>query len=93
MHTPLRTFPVAFILALAVTCLPVAAQTVIDTIQVGSRPANLAVNPVTNKIYVANQGGHSIIAYRVARDGRLSPTSFRLRVGSPACIVFSLSRS
>jgi YVTN family beta-propeller protein len=57
MHIPFRIFLVLFILALAAACLPSVAQTVIDTIQVGSRPANLAVNSVTNKIYVANQGG------------------------------------
>ena len=30
---------------------------------------------------------------RVGRDGKLSPTSFRLRTGSPACIVFSRGAS
>jgi 6-phosphogluconolactonase len=39
-------------------------------------------------LYIANQGGHSIVAYRIGRDGKLSPTSFKLRVGSPACVVF-----
>jgi YVTN family beta-propeller protein len=55
MHTPLRTSLALLILVAA--CLPGTAQTVIDTIHVGTQPANLAVNPVTNKIYVANQGG------------------------------------
>jgi 6-phosphogluconolactonase len=44
-------------------------------------------------LYVANQGGHSIVTYKVGRDGKLSPTSFRLRVGSPACIVFGRGES
>ena len=59
----------------------------------GSVPRFFSFDPTERFLYVANQGGHSIIAYRVGRDGKLSPTSFRLRVGSPACIVFSPSRS
>jgi 6-phosphogluconolactonase len=31
------------------------------------------------------------VGYRVGRDGRLAPTRIRVRVGSPACIVFSPS--
>lgn len=55
----------------------------------GSVPRFFSFDPAERFLYVANQGGHSIIAYRIGRDGKLSPTSFRLRVGSPACIVFS----
>jgi DNA-binding beta-propeller fold protein YncE len=35
------------------------AQTVIATVPVGSFPEDIAVNPVTNKIYVPNEGGVS----------------------------------
>jgi 6-phosphogluconolactonase len=55
----------------------------------GSVPRFFCFDPAQRFVYVANQGGHSIVAYRVGREGKLSPTSFRLRVGSPACIVFS----
>jgi 6-phosphogluconolactonase len=59
----------------------------------GSVPRFFCFDPAERFLYVANQGGHSIVAYRVGRDGKLSPTSFRLRVGSPACIVFSRGAS
>jgi 6-phosphogluconolactonase (cycloisomerase 2 family) len=55
----------------------------------GSVPRFFSFDPDERFLYVANQGGHSIVAYKVGRDGKLSPTSFRLRAGSPACIVFS----
>ena len=42
---------------LAVLSLPVFAQQVIATVPVGSYPQSSAVNPVTNKIYVANYCG------------------------------------
>jgi 6-phosphogluconolactonase (cycloisomerase 2 family) len=59
----------------------------------GGVPRFFAFDPDERFLYVANQGGHSIVAYRVGREGRLSPTSIRLRVGSPACIVFSRGAS
>ena len=36
------------------------AQTVTATLGVGTRPQSVAVNPVTNKIYVANVGGKNV---------------------------------
>jgi 6-phosphogluconolactonase len=55
----------------------------------GGVPRFFCFDPAERFLYVANQGGHSIVAYRVGRDGKLSPSPFRLRVGSPACIIFS----
>jgi len=55
----------------------------------GNVPRFFCFDPAERFLYVANQGGHSIVTYRVGRDGKLTPTSFRLRIGSPACIVFS----
>jgi len=55
----------------------------------GSVPRFFAFGPAARFLYVANQGGNSIIAYRVGRNGLLSPTRLRTKVGSPACIVFS----
>ena len=37
-------------------CLPVVAQRVIATVPAGISPCGMAVNPVTQKLYVANQG-------------------------------------
>ena len=36
------------------------AQTVTTTVSVGTIPQAVAVNPVTNKIYVANGGSNSV---------------------------------
>ena len=57
----------------------------------GGTPRFFAFDPGQRFLYVANQDGHSIVGYRVGRDGRLAPTRIRVRVGSPACIVFSHS--
>jgi 6-phosphogluconolactonase (cycloisomerase 2 family) len=55
----------------------------------GRTPRFFAFDPAERFLYVANQDGRSIVGYRVGRDGRLAPTRLRIRVGSPACIVFS----
>ncbi|HEX9557452.1 MAG TPA: lactonase family protein [Reyranella sp.] len=55
----------------------------------GRTPRFFAVDPAQRFLYVANQDSRSIVGYRVGRGGRLAPTRLRVRVGSPACIVFS----
>ena len=55
----------------------------------GRTPRFFAFDPAQRFLYVANQDSRSIVGYRVGRDGRLAPTRLRVRVGSPACIVFS----
>jgi len=55
----------------------------------GRTPRFFTFDPDQRYLYVANQDGRSIVGCRVERDGRLSPTRLRIRVGSPACIVFS----
>jgi 6-phosphogluconolactonase len=55
----------------------------------GRTPRFFAFDPDQRFLYVANQDSRSIVGYRVGRDGRLAPTRIRVRVGSPACIVFS----
>ena len=55
----------------------------------GGVPRFFCFGPDERFLYVANQGGHSIVGYRRERDGKLSPTSIKLKVPSPACIVFS----
>jgi 6-phosphogluconolactonase len=54
----------------------------------GSVPRFFTFDPAQRFLYVANQGGDSIFGYRVGRDGKLSPTKIKVKVGSPACIVF-----
>ncbi len=61
--TSLRFFTcriLLFAIALAVTSVTVAAQQVIDTIPVGTGPFGTAVNPATNKIYVANLSSNNV---------------------------------
>ncbi|CAN5917704.1 hypothetical protein BH11PSE3_BH11PSE3_09520 [soil metagenome] len=55
----------------------------------GKTPRFFTFDPAERFLYVANQDGHTIVGYRVGRDGRLAPTRIRVKVGSPACIVFS----
>ena len=55
----------------------------------GRTPRFFAFDPDQRFLYVANQDSRSIVGYRVGRDGRLAPSRIRVRVGSPACIVFS----
>jgi 6-phosphogluconolactonase (cycloisomerase 2 family) len=55
----------------------------------GRTPRFFALGPDQRFLYVANQDGHSIVGYRIRRDGRLAPTALRAKVGSPACIVFA----
>ncbi|UYN97581.1 MAG: lactonase family protein [Enhydrobacter sp.] len=59
----------------------------------GGTPRFFALDPAQRFLYVANQDGHTIVAYRKAASGKLSPTSIRVRVGSPACIVFTAGGS
>ena len=53
----------------------------------GGTPRFFTLDPAERFLYIANQDGHTIVAYKVGRDGRLSPTRLRVRVGSPACLV------
>jgi 6-phosphogluconolactonase len=55
----------------------------------GGVPRFFCLDPRQRFLYVANQGGHSILGYKIERDGKLSPTGIKVKVPSPACIVFS----
>jgi 6-phosphogluconolactonase len=54
----------------------------------GTVPRFFAFDPAQRFLYVANQGSDTIFGYRVGANGKLSPTSIKVNVGSPACIVF-----
>jgi YVTN family beta-propeller protein len=55
---------------LGLTCVTARAQTVTAGIAAGSAPLSVAVNPVTNKIYVANQNSNNVTVI----DGATSTT-------------------
>ena len=44
-----------------VTVISGATNSVVTSVSVGNAPCAVAVNPVTNKIYVANQGGEAAV--------------------------------
>ena len=46
--------------AIACACIAAQAQTVGTRIPVGANPTQIAINPVTNKVYVANSGADSV---------------------------------
>src|ERR1700733_3507771 len=54
------------------------AQTVTTTVNAGSEPASVAVNPVTNKIYIANYAGNNVIAI----DGATNSTAAIVQTGT-----------
>src|SRR5437899_36581 len=56
----LRIFVFPFLLALVSFTGPVSAQTVTTTVPAGTGPWAVAVNPVTNRIYVANYDNNSV---------------------------------
>src|ERR1700689_4036770 len=59
------------ILVASISGSPAHAQVAIITVAVGSEPYGIAVNPVTNKIYVANYGSNSVSVI----DGATNATS------------------
>ena len=54
---------------LALVSTPARAQNVVGTATVGNNPNAVAVNPVTNKIYVANNGGTTVTVIDGATNG------------------------
>jgi uncharacterized repeat protein (TIGR01451 family) len=58
-------------------CLTAGAQAVVATVNTGTRPYAAALNPVTNKIYIANIGSNDVTVI----DGATNSTA-RIPVGS-----------
>ena len=54
----------------------------------GTVPRFFAFDPKERFLYVTNQGSDTIFGYRRGANGKLSPTRIKVKVGSPACIVF-----
>jgi DNA-binding beta-propeller fold protein YncE len=68
MQNPRRTlYALILIVSVAGLALPAYAQQVIANIPVGSAPQSAAINPVTNKIYVANNCGNDTTCYDFTR--------------------------
>lgn len=63
---------VAFLAALTVTVvapMPAVAESVTATIPAGANPRAVAVNPLTNRIYVANRGSDNVTVIDGATNG------------------------
>ncbi len=60
MKAACRLFSFILAFGFALASPPSVAQQLIDTIPVGTGPFNAAVNPATNKIYVANFGANNV---------------------------------
>src|SRR5664279_5203230 len=60
MHTDRRLLLLFLAFSFAVMSLPILAQQVIATVPAGYEPGAVQVNPVTNKIYVANFGDSTV---------------------------------
>ena len=62
----------AAVVALSLSAIdPAAAQTTTATVPAGTNPSGVAVNPVTNKVYVANNGSSSVTVI----DGETNTTT------------------
>jgi YVTN family beta-propeller protein len=62
-------------LAFAISAIPAHAQTLTTTVAVGALPVAMAANPVTNKIYVANEGSVSTGGSITVIDGATNSTT------------------
>jgi YVTN family beta-propeller protein len=62
MKTKLRAAAnlIVIAVALVINSIPAQAQSVTATITAGALPSAVAVNPVTNKTYVANQDSNNV---------------------------------
>jgi YVTN family beta-propeller protein len=65
---PTRRSSLFLLIFLAMTSLAALAQTLIDTVPVGPAPRALAINTLTNKIYVSNWAGASVTVIDGATD-------------------------
>ena len=74
MPTARRVLFFLLTLGFAVSCIPASAQQLIDTVTVGVSPVAVALNPATNKIYVANSGGASVTVIDGLTDSTTSVT-------------------
>src|SRR5207302_4902920 len=68
---------------LGLTCVTARAQTVTAGVAAGSFPISVAVNPVTNNIYVANQNSNNVTVI----DGATNATTTVARGGARGAVA------
>ena len=73
----------AVIVLVWLSVLPLQAQFVTATVATGTNPKNIAVNPVTNTIYVANRGSDTVTVI----NGLTNATSTVTLGGTPVAIA------
>ena len=55
----------------------------------GTTPRFMGFDPTESLLYAANQGSHTIVAFRVDQSsGAVSPTGYVIEVSTPTCIAF-----
>src|SRR5260370_13795952 len=69
--------------AVAIGSIPAQAQSVTATVAAGTNPLRIAVNPVTNKIYVANQNSNNVTVI----DGATNSTTTVPVGGGPTAVA------
>src|SRR5258708_1966589 len=69
--------------AQGILCPVAGAQSVAGTVGVGGYPMAMQLNPVTNKIYVANYGGNNVTVI----DGATSTAIATVPAGDNPCVV------
>ena len=83
--------------AIGTVCLPLAAQQVLTTVPVGQSPNALAVNSVTNKIYVADLSGSSVTvidgATDTTRNISIAPGPVAIALNASTNMVFASNLS
>ena len=63
---------------------------VIADLSLGRTPRFFTADPSGRFLYALNEDSDTIVAFHINPDsGRLYPTGFSARTGSPVCMVFS----
>jgi 6-phosphogluconolactonase len=52
----------------------------------GKTPRNFGFDPCGDYLLAANQASDNVVLFRVAADGRLTPTGQSLQIGAPVCV-------
>lgn len=77
------------VVTFALDALTGAPRPVQSTPSGGRWPRSFALDPSERWMLVANQHSNDIVAFRVDDAGRLTPTSSRVEVPAPVCVVFA----
>ncbi|HKD83890.1 MAG TPA: YncE family protein [Terriglobales bacterium] len=88
INAPALRNRVAEIVLLIIVSLPASSQTLISTIPVGTYPVAIAVNQVTNKIYIANQNSNNVT---IINGATLSTSTISAGLAPDALVVNSVT--